>query len=108
VHELSIATAIVEACVERAPGERILRIRVEVGQLAAVLPDSLRFCFELCARGTEAEGAVLEIVETPGEAVCEACGETIAITSPFGRCACGGRLRITAGEALKMKDMEIA
>ncbi len=108
MHELSIATAIVEACVERAAGSRILRVRVEVGCLAAVLPDSLRFCFELCAKGTLAEGATLEILETPGRAVCDACGETIMLASPSGRCACGGRLRIVAGDELRMKDMEIA
>jgi hydrogenase nickel incorporation protein HypA/HybF len=108
VHELSIATAIVEACVERAGSDRILRIRVEVGHLAAVLPDSLRFCFELCAKGTTAEGAILEILEIPGRAVCEACGESILLSSPFGRCACGGKLEIVAGQELKMRDMEIA
>jgi hydrogenase nickel incorporation protein HypA/HybF len=108
MHELSIATAIVEACIDRAAGNRILRIRVEVGHLAAVLPDSLRFCFELCAQGTLAEGAALEIIETPGQAVCASCGEAVTLVSPLGRCACGGRLRITAGDELRMRDMEIA
>jgi hydrogenase nickel incorporation protein HypA/HybF len=108
MHELSVANAIVEACVDRAAGNRILRIRVEVGQLAAVLPDSLRFCFELCARETSAEGASLEILETPGRAECGTCGAAIVLSSPLGRCACGGRLRITAGEELRIKDMEIA
>jgi hydrogenase nickel incorporation protein HypA/HybF len=108
LHELSIATAIVETCVERAAGSRILCIRVEVGRLAAVLPDSLRFCFELCAKGTSAEDAILEILETPGRAVCTACGETIMLSSPFGRCACGGRLRIIAGDELRVREMEIA
>jgi hydrogenase nickel incorporation protein HypA/HybF len=108
MHELSIASAIVEACVERASGGRILCIRVEVGRLAAVLPDSLRFCFELCAKGTVAEGATLEILETPGRATCGACGETVSLSSPQGRCACGGRLRIISGDELRMKEMEIA
>src|SRR6185369_15466639 len=66
MHELSIATSVVETCVAHAGGARILRVRLEVGQLAAVLPDSLRFCFEVCAHGTPAEGAELEILETPG------------------------------------------
>jgi hydrogenase nickel incorporation protein HypA/HybF len=108
MHELSIAAAIVEACVERALGNRILCIRVEVGFLAAVLPDSLRFCFELCARGTTAEGAALEIMETPGQAICDACGTTIELSVLTGRCVCGNRLRITAGEELKMTNMVVA
>jgi hydrogenase nickel incorporation protein HypA/HybF len=108
MHELSIATAIVEACVDRAAGNRIIRIRVEVGQLAAILPDSLQFCFELCAQNTMAEGATLEILEIPGRALCITCGEAIMLSSPLGQCACGGRLRITDGDQLRMRDMEIA
>jgi hydrogenase nickel incorporation protein HypA/HybF len=108
MHELSIATAIVEACVDRAAGTRIIRIRVEVGQLAAILPDSLQFCFELCAQNTCAEGAILEILEIPGCALCVTCGEAIMLSSPLGRCECGGRLRITDGDQLRMRDMEIA
>ncbi len=105
---MSLATAIVDTCVERAAGNRVLRIRVEVCQLAAVLPDSLRFCFELCAQGTTAEGATLEILETPGRTECLTCGETITLSSPLGRCECGGRLRTISGEELRIRDMEIA
>jgi hydrogenase nickel incorporation protein HypA/HybF len=108
MHELGLATAVVETCTEHAAGARVLRVRVEVGQLAAVLPDSLRFCFDICAKGTPVEGAELEILETPGRAVCETCDAGIELATPFGRCACGGRLRIIAGEALRVKDMEIA
>ena len=86
----------------------MLRVRVEVGQLAAVLPDALRFCFEACAKGTTLEGAELEILQTPGRAICNACGDTVALASPYGRCDCGGVLRIVAGEELRVKDMEIA
>lgn len=108
MHELGIATAVVDACAERAAGARVLRVRVEVGQLVAVLPDSLRFCFEVCAKGTQVEGAALEILETPGRGICETCGDTVALAAPFGRCACGGLLRIVAGEELRVKDMEVA
>jgi hydrogenase nickel incorporation protein HypA/HybF len=108
MHELSLATAVVEACEERAAGARVLRVRLEVGQLAAVLPDALRFCFDVCAKGTAVEGAELEILETPGRAVCNACGAEVALSSPFGCCDCGGLLRVVTGNELRVKDMEIA
>jgi hydrogenase nickel incorporation protein HypA/HybF len=108
MHELSIANAIVEACVARASDNRILCVRTEIGQFAAVLPDSLHFCFELCARGTLAEGAILEITETPGRAICGACHETIMLSSPRARCACGGWLRIITGGELRVNEMDIA
>ena len=108
MHELSLATAIVDACTDRAAGARVVRVRLEVGQLAGVMPDSLRFCFDVCARDTVVEGAALDILETPGKAVCDACGGVVAMASPYGRCACGGVLRIVAGNELRVKDMEIA
>ena len=37
-----------------------------------ILPDAIRFCFDLCSEGTVAEGAELEIIETPGPARCRA------------------------------------
>ena len=108
MHELSIATAVVDACAERAAGGRVLRVRIEVGQLAAVLPDALRFCFDVCAQGTPLEGAELDILETPGRAVCGACGRVVALAVPHGSCDCGGILRVVAGEELRVKDMEVA
>lgn len=108
MHELSLATAVIGLCAEHAGGARILRVRVEVGRLAAVMPDALRFCFDVCAKGTAAEGAELEILETPGRAVCNACGAALELDAPVGRCDCGGILRIIAGGELRVKDMEIA
>jgi hydrogenase nickel incorporation protein HypA/HybF len=108
MHELSLACSILDACAERAGEERVLRVTVEVGQLAAVMPDALRFCFDVCARGTVLEGAELEILEIPGRALCDDCGRSTALSTPYGLCACGGPLRIVGGGELRMKEMEIA
>lgn len=43
------------------------RVVVEIGRETAVLPDAVRFCFDLCAEGTVVEGAELEIVELMGD-----------------------------------------
>ena len=49
MHELGLAQAIVEQVSARAQGARVLRVVLEIGKLAAVLPDALRFCFDLAA-----------------------------------------------------------
>ena len=67
MHELALATEVVAICAARADGARVIRVRLEVGRLAAVLPDALRFCFDACANGTAVEGATLDIIETQGE-----------------------------------------
>ena len=79
MHELSIANGIVEICAERAGDARVIRVRLEIGQLSAVMPDAVRFCFDVCARNTVVEGAALEIVETPGRALCRECDREVAI-----------------------------
>jgi hydrogenase nickel incorporation protein HypA/HybF len=109
MHELSIANSIVEICAGRAGDARVIRVRLEIGQLAAVMPDAVRFCFDVCARNTVLEGAVLEIHEIAGRALCRDCGNEVVLEELVGRCACGSaNLRVIAGEELKVKEMELA
>ena len=109
MHELSIANGIVEICAERAGGVRVTRVRLEIGRLSAVLPDAVRFCFDVCARNTVLEGAALEIVETSGLARCRDCDGEVALVRLAARCACGSaNLRVIAGEELKIREMELA
>ena len=109
MHELGITRSVVAICSERAAGAQVRRVTLEIGKLSAVLPDSLRFCYDICARGTSLEGSVLEIIEVPGAAECRDCGATVALDRLYGRCACGGaNLRLVAGEELKIKEMEVA
>ena len=67
MHELSITRNVVAIVSERAEGQRVTRVRLEIGRLTAVMPDSIRFCFDICAQGTPLAGAELEIVESAGQ-----------------------------------------
>ena len=67
MHELSITRNVVAIVSERAEGQRVTRVRLEIGRLTAVVPDSIRFCFDICAQGTPLAGAELEIVESAGQ-----------------------------------------
>lgn len=108
VHELSITQSIVSICEENAGGQAVKRVTLEIGKLSAVMPDAVRFCFEVCAAGTVAEGAELLIIETPGRAVCQACGAEFEINALFGKCDCGSSdLRVVAGEEMKVKELEV-
>jgi len=109
MHELGITRSVVAICIEHAAGAQIKRVTLEIGKLSAVLPDSVRFCFDICAQGTPLAGSLLEIIEVPGAAVCRDCGDEVALTQLYGRCVCGGaNLRLVAGEELKIKEMEVA
>jgi len=108
MHELSIGMELVRVGSERAAGRKVRRVVVEIGRLTCVMPDALSFCFDLCAQGTELEGAALEIVRVPGRAKCTACGATVELETPVGKCACGsGALEWIAGEELRLREMEV-
>lgn len=108
MHELGIMQEVLAIVVDHSQGARVRRVVLEVGKLSAVLPDALQFCFELCSAGTVAEGARLEILETPGRARCRSCSAEVLLERPFGRCACGCTdLEWLTGEELRIKEMEV-
>ncbi len=108
MHELGITQEIVELAVNRSGGLRVRRVVVEIGKLTAVLPDAVRFCFDMCSQGTIVEGAELQIIEVPGMARCQECGGTVQLDRPFGRCVCGCTdLDWLTGEELRIIELEV-
>ena len=109
MHELAIAEEVIALVAARTEGARVTRVVLEIGRLCAVLPDAMRFCFDLATEGTVAEGAKLEIVEIPGRGLCRGCGSEIALDRPFARCRCGSSdLEWLSGEELRIKEVTLA
>jgi hydrogenase nickel incorporation protein HypA/HybF len=108
VHELGITQSIVAIVGEAAKGRRVKRVTLEVGRFSGVMSDAIAFCFDVVAKGTVLDGAVLDIQEIDGAARCRACGVEFATPTLFAPCACGSRdiIRLR-GEELKIKTMEL-
>jgi hydrogenase nickel incorporation protein HypA/HybF len=66
MHELSITQDIIDIVGEAARSERVVRVVLEVGKLAGVVPEAIGFCFDVASRGTPVEGAALSIVLVEG------------------------------------------
>jgi hydrogenase nickel incorporation protein HypA/HybF len=108
MHELAIAENIVDAVCERADGRPVRRVTVRIGKLTAVVPDAMRFCFDLATEGTVADGAELDIEERAGAARCGTCGSDVALPDPILLCPCGSAdLTVTAGRELQIVSMEV-
>jgi hydrogenase nickel incorporation protein HypA/HybF len=108
MHELGLTRNIVAIVSEHARGARVKRVALEIGQLSAVLPEAIRFCFDVCSRDTLLEGAELTIHEIPGRGRCDGCGAELELRQLVGQCSCGaGRIRCIAGEEMKIKEMEL-
>jgi hydrogenase nickel insertion protein HypA len=77
MHEMGLATEIVRIVTDSIPADmahpRVARVNLKVGKLAAVVPQSLLFCFEIAAKETLAEGAQLHIEEIAVSARCNTC-----------------------------------
>lgn len=108
MHELGITQNIIAIVSEYAQGAKVQRVLLEIGKLSAIMPDAIRFCFDVCSQGTLLEKAKLEILEIPGLGKCRQCGTQIPLEQPFGRCQCGStNLELITGEELKIKEIEI-
>lgn len=84
MHEMSIAQNLLEIIQENVPhsdghtgGVKVVRLRI--GEMAGVVPESLRFCFEAASQGTIAEGAELAIEEVPIMCRCRTCGSDFEV-----------------------------
>ena len=108
MHELALIQSIVAAVEERVQPARVDIVRLEIGQLAGVSEQALRFCFDVCTRGTILEGAALEIAGIVGRARCRRCGSEMAMESFLETCACGStELEVVAGEELRIRNVEV-
>lgn len=112
MHELGLTQSIVELAVEHAHRENASAIRsitVEIGALSGVLADAMEFAFDVCSKGTLAEGARLEIVHVAGRGRCLECGREAEMTSLTYTCPhCASlALETLQGTEMKFTEMEI-
>jgi hydrogenase nickel incorporation protein HypA/HybF len=112
MHEMSLAEGIVQLVVDAARADGCTRVKavwLEIGQLAAVEKEALRFCFDAVTCDSIAEGARLEIVETPGQGWCKKCDKNVMIAALYEPCpACGSyNLQVTSGNEMRVKELEV-
>lgn len=107
MHEL----ALMESMVEQIAGQidaPVALVRLEIGELAGVDVDALRFCFGVCTHDSALAQAELDIVIVSARARCRACGSeqpTHALAAP---CSCGSFDRaLIAGTELRLKEVEV-
>jgi len=110
VHELSLSRSILEISRRHAEGRTVVSVRVQVGHLRQVVPDTLERCFAIVAQQSGLAGATLEIVEVPAQVRCRGCGALTVLERFELRCgSCGGTdLEVVAGEELLVESLELA
>ena len=112
MHEMSIAQSIleiVEEYLKEYPGKRLKSVTVEVGELTAVVPESLDFCFTAITEETPYAGAKLVIKNIPLTGVCQECNHHFAIKDYNFTCPhCQStQVKIQGGDELKVSELEV-
>ncbi|WP_299523183.1 hydrogenase maturation nickel metallochaperone HypA [uncultured Methanobrevibacter sp.] len=77
MHELSMAQGIINAVIETAENNNateVTEIGIEIGRLAMINPEQLKFMLGVLVENTIVEDAVIKIEEIPVEIECPDCG----------------------------------
>jgi hydrogenase nickel incorporation protein HypA/HybF len=110
MHELSVATAVLNTALKHANARPVEVVAMRVGTMRQVVPDSLLFYWDIVARDTVCEGARLEVTEIATRLRCGECGHEWAPQIPHFRCpACeSANVKVTAGEELEVEYLELS
>jgi hydrogenase nickel incorporation protein HypA/HybF len=112
MHEMGIAQNILDIVVATAQKEgatRITRINLLAGELRAIEPLQLTFCFAIVAKDTIADGAFLNIEQIPVRGHCKDCNADFPIEDYIYVCpeCSSSKIEITGGNELKLQDIEV-
>lgn len=112
MHEMALAEGILQLIEDTARNQGFTVVRtvwLEIGQMSSVEPDALRFCFDAVTRDSIAAGAILEIVDTPGQGWCMQCAQTVPMQALYDPCpTCGSyHVQATGGTEMRVKELEV-
>ena len=112
MHEMSIAQSLIEIIKDEMVKHdaKVLRsVRLNIGQMSAIVPDSLSFCFQVITEGTELAGAEIRMDVIPLTGFCRECKKDFEIIDYEFSCShCGStEIEATGGQDLSIVEMEV-
>ena len=111
MHELAITQSLLDislAEAAKAGAGRVTVIRLKIGALTGIVPDSVAFYLEMLAKGTPAEGAKLVADVMPVTSRCAACDLTFPVEDLVFLCPrCAGPSQLVTGRELSVESLEV-
>lgn len=109
MHELSITQSLIDAVLDRTGERTVTAVNLRIGPLSGVLPDAMRFCFDVASAGTPLEGATLMIDEPQGVGRCRSCQQEFELSDLILLCLCGSAdVEVLRGRELMLMSVEVA
>lgn len=110
MHELSIATNIVEIAEEeviKAKAKEVIEIVLEIGSMSGVVIEALEFAMDEAVKNTLLQNAKRSIIKQMAEALCTKCGHHFEVDDFFAVCPkCGSfETEVLKGKELKVKKL---
>ncbi len=112
MHELAVTQGILDISLrhaEEANAKKITDINLVVGQFSSIVDDSVQFYWDIIAKDTIAQGAVLHFNRVPGEMTCQSCGHAFRPDGETFACpSCSSpSVRITKGEEFRVDSIDV-
>jgi len=109
---MSVAQNIIEIVrdhVSQDEEKKVIKIRLKVGELSGIVPDSLLFCFDILKNGSALKNVSVEIERVPITALCRSCNKTSRLE--YGVFFClnchGSDIELLTGKELNIVDIEL-
>jgi hydrogenase nickel incorporation protein HypA/HybF len=112
MHELSVTQSLLDIALrhaEQAEAKHITDLHIVMGELSSMVDDSIQFYWDIIAKGTMAEQAVLHFRRVPAELQCMTCSEKYHPTDRELACPkCNGiNTRIIAGQEFALESIDV-
>ncbi len=108
MHELSICTSIARIVSAHTDGHPVARVHLRVGHLRQVVPDTLRYSWDVVVADTPLAGSTLSIDHVPAVIECRTCTARTELATPVFRCACGSTdVAVVSGDELLVTSLDL-
>lgn len=112
MHEMSLMSSIfdiIHSTIAEHQPQKVTKVSLKVGDLTNALPDALQMAFEVFAKDTIVEGAVLEIIRIPVKIRCIECGKETILEVPSFLCPHCESLgvEVLSGRELQIDSLEV-
>jgi len=112
MHELSITRGVIEIVSSEAQKQhfqRVLEIKLRVGEYSGLIPECIREFFPIAAKGSIAENAELVIEPIRAEFECMDCGYKGAVDRKDAACPlCGSEaIHMTSGREFFVESLKV-
>jgi len=114
MHEMGLVQNIFDIVLKTAEQNnisKVLRINIRAGQMRAIVPEQLQFCFEILSKESPiVEGAELVVETLPVEGKCKKCGHKFAVEEYRFVCPeCANEdIEVLQGMELLVSNIEVA